>query len=226
MNLQKLWRQWRGFLLFATLMLVFRSAVADYMYVPSGSMNPTLMDGDRIAVDKRVYGWRLPFTLTRLTDGRNPRRGEIVIFESPADGKTLVKRVIGLPGDVVAMHDDQLTINGHVVAYRPAQFSDDAEMVAEFRDQPHVIGREALGSCHHLMMILPDRAALRTFGPVTVPPGHYWMMGDNRDDSDDSRFIGPVSRRLIFGRVTQVLVSLNPDHHWLPRADRWFEPLI
>ena len=110
----------KSLLIFLGVMLVFRSAVADWMYVPSGSMNPTIVEGDRILVDKAAYGWRVPFTSMRLTEGGDPRRGDIVIFPSPEDGATLVKRVVGLPGDSVAMHDERLTINGEAVAYADA----------------------------------------------------------------------------------------------------------
>src|SRR5687768_12346647 len=103
-RVNRFWREYRATLLFLLLMLMFRSAWADWMTVPTGSMNPTILEGDRILVDKHVFGWRLPWTLARLTGGRDPQRGEIVVFDSPADGTSLVKRVIGVPGDVIA-HD-------------------------------------------------------------------------------------------------------------------------
>ncbi len=99
------WREYRGSLLFLFLMLVFRSAWADWVSVPTGSMNPTILEGDRVLVDKHVYGLRIPWTLVRLSDGRDPTRGEIVVFDSPRDGTSLVKRVIGVPGDVIALDD-------------------------------------------------------------------------------------------------------------------------
>ena len=91
----------KGFLAFFVLMVVFRSAVADWMYVPSGSMNPTIVEGDRILVDKAAYGLRVPFTTRRMTRGSDPQRGDIAIFASPEDGTTLVKRIVGLPGDTI-----------------------------------------------------------------------------------------------------------------------------
>src|SRR5215469_10542316 len=102
----------KSLLIFLGLMLVFRSAVADWMYVPSGSMNPTIVEGDRILVDKAAYGWRIPFTTIRMTRGADPQRGDIAIFPSPEDGTVLVKRVVGLPGDTIEMRDEQLLING------------------------------------------------------------------------------------------------------------------
>ena len=222
---RRIWHEWRGLVLFAVLMLAFRSAVADYMYVPSGSMNPTLMDGDRILVNKHAYGWRLPLTLIHLTEGDEPQRGEIVVFESPANGVTLVKRVIGLPGDTVAMVDDKLMINGQEVSYSPIDGDIGQQMIAEFRNAPHLLADEHLPGCDHDIMVMPDRPAMRSFGPVTVPADSYWMMGDNRDDSDDSRFIGAVPRRFLVGRATGVLFSLTADQHWLPRSGRWLTSL-
>src|SRR5580765_2171659 len=110
----------RGFLAFFVLMMVFRSAVADWMYVPSGSMNPTIVEGDRILVDKSAYGLRIPFTTTRLTRGSDPQRGDIAIFASPEDGTTLVKRIVGLPGDIIEMRDDVLLVNGVATDYDAA----------------------------------------------------------------------------------------------------------
>ncbi len=93
-------------------MMVFRSAFADWMLVPTGSMNPTIVEGDRILVNKMAYGLRVPFTTQRLTEGSDPQRGDIAIFPSPEDGVVLVKRVVGLPGDTIQMRDERLLING------------------------------------------------------------------------------------------------------------------
>jgi signal peptidase I len=224
-RLQRFWREWRGYLVFFSLMFVFRSAVADWMVVPSGSMNPTIMEGDRIFVQKMHYGLRLPFTTVRLTEGSEPRRGEIVVFDSPADGKALVKRLIGLPGDVVAMRGDRLYLDGAAAEYQPYAGVAEDEMLREFREAEHQVEREKLAGTDHAMMWLPRRYAPRDFGPVTVPQGEYLMLGDNRDDSADSRVIGFVPRRLLLGRATRVVVSLNPERWLLPRADRTLAPL-
>jgi signal peptidase I len=216
----RFWREWRSFLVFFGLMFVFRSAVADWMLVPSGSMNPTLMEGDRILVEKMHYGLRLPFTNLRLSQGAAPQRGDIVVFDSPADGKVLVKRLIGLPGEKVALRDDRLSIDGVTAMYQPYGGAFEDEMVAEFRQSPHRLQRERVGGIDHAMMQLPQRRAMRDFGPVQVPDGEYLMLGDNRDDSADSRYIGFVPRRLLLGRATRVVVSLNPEHYLLPRLDR------
>jgi signal peptidase I len=209
----------KSLLIFFGLMMVFRSAVADWMYVPSGSMNPTIVEGDRILVDKAAYGLRIPFTTIRLTQGEDPQRGDIAIFPSP-DGIVLVKRVIGLPGDTVEMRNEQLLINGVVTGYLPAESAAGAELPAATRQQDHQFLTENLGERSHAIMLLPTRPTLRSFGPVRVPEGQYLMLGDSRDNSKDSRFIGFVPRDSLVGRAHHVLYSLDAECWYRPRGDR------
>jgi signal peptidase I len=216
----------RSFFAFLALMLVFRSAVADWMYVPSGSMNPTIVEGDRILVDKLAYGLRIPFTTVRLTRGADPRRGDIVIFPAPDDGTVLVKRVVGLPGDTVAMRDERLLINGTPTDYAPLEdVSADAELPHATAALAHGYQLEKLDSREHAIMLLPERRADRSFGPVTVPDGQYLMLGDSRDNSRDSRYIGFVPRDSIIGRAFRVAYSLDAEHWYKPRGDRFFTRL-
>ena len=210
---------------FIALMLMFRSAFADWMVVPSGSMNPTIVEGDRVLVNKLVFGLRVPFTDVHLTAGENPQRGDIVVFDSPKSGITLIKRVIGLPGDLIEMRDEHLFVNRRALDYVGLAVNSDADMLNSSRAEHHLMASERLPGRPHAVMALPDRAAMRDFGPLVVPAGQYFMMGDNRDNSEDSRYIGSVPRRLIVGRASEVLVSLNPEHDWLPRTDRFLKPL-
>jgi len=215
----------KSFLAFFVLMVVFRSAVADWMVVPTGSMNPTIVEGDRIFVDKAAYGLRVPFTTHRLTDGKNPVAGDIVIFPSPEDGTTLVKRVIGVPGDVIEMRDERLRVNGDDVAYAQEDSAADAELPQRTRAQAHSYLSESLPGRQHFIMLLPAQRALRSFGPLVVPPDQYLVLGDSRDNSKDSRYIGFVPRDSIVGRASHVAFSLDPDHWYRPRTDRFFSPL-
>ena len=114
------WLEYRNLALFLGMMFVFRSAWADWMVVPTGSMNPTIVEGDRVLVDKHAFGLRVPFTRTRLTDGEDPARGDIVVFDSPADGKTLIKRVAAVPGDTIALDHERLIVNGVLARYAAA----------------------------------------------------------------------------------------------------------
>jgi signal peptidase I len=228
MTLEKLhawWRAYRSTLLFLCLMLGFRSAWADWVTVPTGSMNPTILEGDRVLIDKLVFGLRIPFTRVHLTAGADPQRGDIVVFDSPADGTSLVKRVIGVPGDVVSLAGDRLTVNG-----RPARYSvrDIASvrglLAATAAEHPLLFNEAGLGKPHDVM-ILPGHPARRSLDAFVVPEGMYFMMGDNRDNSADSRYFGFVPRRDIIGRATRVIVSLNPDRYYAPRSDRFLLPL-
>jgi signal peptidase I len=222
---RSLWREYRGLLAFFVLMLCFRSAWADWVTVPTGSMNPTILEGDRLLVDKHAFGLRVPFTLVRLTAGEDPARGDIVVFDSPRTGISLVKRVVGVPGDAVQLHDEVLLVNG-----QPARYSDGdpgrlrgllAETLAQ---NPVLLVEEGIGPPHHIQL-LPARVGLSPLRPLTVPPGMYLMLGDNRNNSEDSRYFGFVPRRNIVGRATRVAASFDPENHYLPRGDRLLKPL-
>ena len=217
--------EYRSLLVFVVSMLLFRSAFADWTYVPSGSMNPTIVEGDRVLVDKMAYGLRVPFTTMLLTHGSDPQRGDIVIFASPKDGITLIKRVIGLPGDRIEMREEQLLVNGVATNYSPALDIADADLPRVTRAQNHDYLTEHLANRPHAIMVLPQRMAMRSFGPIQVPTGEYLMLGDSRDNSEDSRYIGLVPRESIVGRAFSVAYSLNADRWYLPRTDRLVTPL-
>jgi signal peptidase I len=223
--LKKLWREYRGPLAFVVLTCCFRSAWADWVSVPTGSMNPTIIEGDRVLVDKHTFGLRLPFTLIHLTSGEDPVRGDIVVFDSPQDGTSLVKRVVGVPGDTVELDGERLLINGQPASYTAGDTNTLRTLLKVTAAQnPMVLREEGLGIDHNILL-LPGRIGLAPFGPTTVPAGMYVMFGDNRDNSADSRFFGFVPRRNIVGRATRVVMSFNPEHHYIPRGDRFLTPL-
>jgi signal peptidase I len=218
-------REYRNFAIFAFLLLAFRSAWADWVHVPTGSMNPTILEGDRLLVDKHVYGVRIPWTLVHLTQGRDPMRGEIVVFDSPADGTSLVKRVIAMPGDVVSLDEYGLMVNGRRAHYAPGDVERLQTLLAATAAQDPEIFRESGFGPEHDILALPHRYARRVVPPLRVPADMYFMMGDNRDNSADSRYFGFVPRRNIVGHATRVAFSLDPDHHYLPRGWRTFESI-
>ena len=220
----KIWREW-----ICPLALVFiivaplKSAVADWNWAPTGSMKPSILEGELVLVNKLAYDLKVPFTTLHLSTWGNPLRGDVVVFYSPKDGTRLVKRVIGLPGDTVELRNEVLYLNGI-----PQQYSlrDSAPFLRYvFEDKNPVVAIEHLEACDHYVMSLPSRQALRSFRPLVVPPDHYFMMGDSRDNSADSRFIGPVSREEIVGRVPRVILSFDPSRHFLPRLQRFLQPM-
>jgi signal peptidase I len=149
-----------------------------------------------------------------------------VVFFSPADGIRLVKRVIGLPGDSIEMINDRLFINGVPAVYEPLPASAGSDLPST-RLGPRIFANETAPKYPvHAITILPRVQAKRTFGPIPVPPGQYFMMGDNRDDSNDSRYWGTVDRGRIVGRATMVMMSLDHEHYLEPRWHRFFSALL
>lgn len=225
------WREWVKPILAVVIVLgAFRSAVADWNDVPSGSMRPTILPGDRIFVNKMAYDLRIPLTSWSLLRWGAPARGDVVICYSPEDGTRLVKRVVGLPGDSIEYRDNALLINGSPVAqsaYQPMESDEGGEEAgAKTRSRSKEwVSTELLGDHAHPVLMLPQKPAMRNFGPIIVPADSYFMMGDNRDDSRDSRMIGFVSRDEIVGKATYVVVSVDPSRYYLPRFNRWFSAL-
>ena len=213
---RQFWLEWLRPLAVTALVLgSFRSAVADWNDVPSGSMRPTVLEGERIFVNRAAYDLKFPFTTWRLAQWGDPTRGDIVVCYSPHDGKRLLKRVVGVPGDRIEMRDNQLIVNGTTAAYRDTKASDGESSVL----------RETVFDRAHLVEVSPERTAASTFGPVTVPPGQYLVMGDNRDNSFDSRFFGFVPRSEILGQATRVVASVDPERNFRPRFDRFLKAL-
>ncbi|MDA8429365.1 MAG: signal peptidase I [Geobacteraceae bacterium] len=157
------------------LALVIRTYLVQAFKIPSGSMEDTLAIGDHLLVNKFIFGTKLPFSNKRILTVRDPQRGDVIVFEYPEDpSKDFIKRVIGTPGDVVEEKDKKVYVNGKLYV------------------NPHEVHKEK--------DIIPKEMNPRdTFGPVTVPPNSYFMMGDNRDRSYDSRFWGFVTRDKIKG---------------------------
>ncbi len=214
-KLVRFWNSW-GKLLLVTILLVtsFRSAVADWNDVPTGSMKPTILEGDRIFVNKLAYDLKVPFTTMRLARWCEPRRGELVVFFSPVDGTRLVKRVVGVPGDVITVLNHRLLINGEMATYQP---SGEAQGAVRFT--------ETLAGSSRTVQFTAGRSANGSFPETILEDGTYFMMGDNRCNSADSRYFGAVGLDRIVGRVSTVVLSVDRGHHYLPRWDRFFRSL-
>jgi signal peptidase I len=177
-----------------------------------------------VYVNKLAYDLKVPFTTLHLLEWANPQRGDIVVFYSPYDGKRLVKRVIGLPGDTVELRDDHLFLNGEPVKYSSFAGQSLQDLPATER-ATRSFATEQLPGKAHAVATWPSVRALRDFGPFSVPADHYFMMGDNRDDSFDSRYYGPVARNQIVGRATMAVLSFDRSNYWLPRWHRFFTAL-
>ncbi len=224
-RLLKLWTEWRTLALVLLVMVLFRSAIADWNQVPSGSMQPTILEGDRIVVNKLAYDLKVPFTGWHLAKWDHPARGEIVTFYSPQDEKLLIKRVIGIPGDVIKMRNNQLYINDTSASYTQLDDTIVAQLDA-FQRRHHHFFYEQIDHASYPVMLRPAPPNhSNSFGPIEIPAGKYLMLGDNRDNSADSREIGLVDRARITGRAHTVAFSVDYDQYYLPRQDRFIHPL-
>ena len=223
MDIRRTLRDNRGFILFLFSFALLRTAVADWNPIPSGSMRPTLLEGDVVLVNRLAYDLKLPLTDIVLLPLAEPQRGDVVTLSSPAGGTRLIKRIVGLPGDRIAMHDEVLVLNGRPLAYRDSRTQGEALTSGWVVDA--VRATEDLDGHPHAVQFLPGLQARRNFAEVTVPPGQYFLLGDNRDNSEDSRFIGTVPREKLIGRAHHVLVAADwlGEDGWrmAPRFERW-----
>lgn len=216
-------RENRGFIVFILLFGIFRTAIADWNPIPSGSMRPNLLEGDVVLVNRLAYDLKLPLSDVVLAHLGDPKRGDIVTFTSPADGKRLIKRLVALPGDVVVMRNKQLLING-----RQAEYQLQDEAIEPMGNGVTLTVRhltERLGDEQRTVQWLPALSNASSFGPITVPAGQYMMLGDNRDNSADSRYIGFIPRDVLIGRAERILVSAAILDNWAPRTDRFGKSL-
>ena len=173
-----------------------------------------------VLVDRTAYGIKWPLTDHFALQGQPPARGDIITFSHPQQGHRLIKRVVAVAGDRVAMRGNQLILNGVPVprtlqdAHRPVD--------SELGPLDLQVWRESQGSVRYETANLPAMNQLRDFAPITVPAGHVLVLGDSRDNSRDSRYIGFIDVERITGRAERVVLSHNIDRVYLPRADRWW----
>ena len=180
-----IWEYAESIIIALALALVIRAFVVQAFKIPSGSMEPTLEIGDHLLVNKFIYGIKIPFTSIKLFPLKSPQRGDVIVFIYPPEpDKDFIKRVIGVGGDTVSMVNKKLYING-----------------VEIPD-PHAVYRENT-------ILLGDVQKLDNFGPVTVPEGNLFVMGDNRDHSFDSRFWGFVPLKDVLGKAFGIYWSWN-----------------
>ena len=176
---------------------------------------PTIEVGDRITVNKMAYDLRFPFSNTQLIRLNEPQRGDIVVFNSKAANKRLIKRVVALPGDRVSMSNGVLSINNTRVTYQTV-YETAKEYVAKETSQ---------GNSRLISIDKTQPPSLSNFDTVSVPQNHYLVLGDNRRNSADSRVYGFVPREELLGRATYVVFSLNYDNNYIPKSGRFIKHL-
>lgn len=180
-------------LIMVTLMLAARSSLADHYYVPSGSMEHTLIAGDRVFVNKMAYGLRVPFTKLKVSAGSAVKRGDVVIFDSPRDGARLIKRIVATGGDVVEIHNGALSING-------------------VSKSPGIVGMEILGE--RLISLNLEDGGGPDVSPTLIPDGMLLAVGDHRGSSLDGRFFGLVPESEIYGKALGVYRRKGEGFVW------------
>ncbi len=223
-NVTRLCKGWGcSFVLALLIATSIKSVIADWNDIPSGSMEPTVLIGDRVFINKLAYDLKIPYTTVHLAKWGNPGVGDIVVFYSPENGRRLIKRVVGGPGDVISMHRNRLYLNEHVIQYDALRPDIVKQLEADKRAEHHFY-RENLTGREHGIMVSLVRSSIDTFGPLIVPEGKYFLMGNNRDNSTDSRFFGYVDRERIVGRATRVVIS-REGSFLHPRWDRFFREL-
>jgi len=179
--------------------LIIRSFVFEPFRIPSGSMEPTLLQGDFIFVKKYSYGLRLPVTEMKIVETGAPKRGDVVVFRLPSDPSiNYIKRVIGLPGDEVTYEDHRLSINGRLMELAP---------IVDLSSRQPTVHSEQLDDRRHEIKILNPRS--RQDGTWIVPDGEYFMMGDNRDNSTDSRFISAIPESYLVGEAVRIWMHMD-----------------
>ena len=214
--LGSVWKENRNFLLLLCAIVFFKSAIADLSSVSGASMLPTLVDGDKVWVNKLAYDVKVPFTDVTLAKLSDPTRGDIVIIDSVQARKRLVKRIVGVPGDQVEIQNNALIINGIPVDY---------EVLSQ--DSGAMIIEEALPGRNHQMRLTQYlmSSSSRSHGPVIVPEDRYFVLGDNRNSSADSRVYSFIPREEILGRSRSVVFSLDRENFYLPRGSRFMAGL-
>jgi signal peptidase I len=216
-----LWEWAKSFIIAVGLFVVVRAFLVEAFKIPSGSMERTLLVGDFLLVNKLVYGAEVPFTGKRLPAVREPDRGDVIVFQWPEDPtKNFVKRLVGLPGDTLAMQSGVLSVNGQTQSEQYVTHTDPQGDAGadDFKWQNEFVVRtaEAAHTGYH-----PSR---NNWGPLIVPSKSYFVLGDNRDNSLDSRYWGFVPDSLVRGRPMFVYYSYAPDtahsFAWLTQV-RW-----
>lgn len=211
-------KQNRGFIAFLICFGFFRLAIADWNPIPTGSMRPNILEGDVVLVNRVAYDFKLPLSGVALFSIDNPERGDVITFTSPTNGIRLIKRLVALPGDVVEMRNEVLTINGAVAEYSGPDAVTERLDNGSTTSALHI--RERVAGNERTVQFLPEIGAKRNFGPLMVPKDSYFFLGDNRDNSADSRYIGFVPRHLLIGKAHHIVVSAAIKDNWLPRFER------
>ena len=203
----------------------FRSSVLDWNQVSTESMSPTIIEGDRVFVEKSAYDFALPFTNWKAIEIENPSRGEIVIFKKQGGSQPLIKRIVGLPEETIEIVNNKVIVNKVQAHYKPLQRESFNHLDLYTRTK-NEFELEIFEDAEHSIMIQKknDHASAAS-KPLYIPAGYYYVLGDNRDSSIDSRNIGLIHREQILGKGRTIAFSLDYSNFYIPRKDRFLRDL-
>jgi signal peptidase I len=230
----------KGFFGLLILIVTVKSSIVDWNYVPTGSMRPTLADGDQIIINKLAYDVTIPLTYKSLYKISDPKKGDIVVFDTEKQDVRMVKRVLAVPGDKIKIRKNKVYINDQKLEYSEDFNSEFLESVFKPLDESDkenykennlpidkmavTYQTETLNGVKHGIRLEEGVQKIGSLGlkEMTIPENNYLMIGDNRNNSLDSRYWGLVERHEIVGKVNYVVFSLDQDHWLKPRMDRLF----
>lgn len=240
MSLKSKLKENKGFIALLLGIIAVKSSVIDWNFVPTGSMRPTLADGDQIVINKLAYDITFPLTHISLHKFDDPKRGDIIVFDSESENLRMVKRVIGVPGDHIVLVNNELTVNGNKASYEDFDSEDIQHTFKKLDDaslkyyQENNVKIENLPVDYKLETVegIPAHPVRMELGfklpsilnvDIIVPEDKYFVIGDNRNNSRDSRFWGFVERNEIVGKVNNVVFSLDQSNWYIPRGNRFFK---
>ena len=226
----------KGTILMLIGIIAVKSSIVDWSFVPTGSLRPTLADGDQILINKVAYDLKIPLTQHSLVDISEPKNNDIVVFDKVVDGKEIrmVKRLIGIPKDHIQIKNNKLFVNGKEATYKDIKGSKDfTELDKDSLSAYKELGfkgdkidvkykTETLNGFTHKIRL--ETGAMSKLPPnidLIIPENKYLMIGDNRNNSYDSRFWGLVDRKEIIGKATNIIFSLDKANGFIPRTDRF-----
>lgn len=241
MDFLKTLKENKGFFGLLVLIISIKSSVIDWNYVPTGSMRPTLSDGDQIIINKLAYDITIPLTYHSIYEISQPQRGDIVVFDTAKQDVRMVKRLIAIPGDKVRIKNNKIFINGEMLNYEEnfeSPFLDSTFKKLDDFDKEHYVEdglsvekmeveykSETINGITHGIRLEEGVQKIGSLGlkETTLPENKYLMIGDNRNNSYDSRYWGLVDRHEIVGKVNYIVFSLDQNNYLKPRMDRFFK---
>ena len=220
-----MFHEYRLLALIIVIIFAVRSSLLDWNHVSTGSMSPTIIEGDRVVIEKSAYDFFFPFISRKVMKTGTPSRGDIVIFKREDNSQLLIKRIVGLPGETIEIANNKVRVNGIRANYERLNKKRFDYLDLYTRTKNEFLVEVFEDSEHSIMLQKKTNHNASSPMKVNIPEGYYFVLGDNRNSSIDSRNIGLIPREQIFGKARTVAFSLDYDRFYVPRKDRFFSDL-